>query len=231
MNPTPEPSPELSAKPPQFGLGCLIVVIAVIAGVLTLVAPFAQDFDRNQWTIVLIALVCVCVGFVLAMVLAAYPDYLVKKQAGPLLLDLPNGLGQERRQGALAAKGLWGAVIGVFGLIVLLIECPAYDQRPLSFQELATLAGVSTGLSLVIGYALSASENVQFRQKGLLIGLKLLPWSQIKTARWNSLAPEMLRIGDFTVQELAIKPEQRPQVETILSEHLPDLFAKTTDET
>ncbi|MCC9605494.1 hypothetical protein LOC68_22670 [Blastopirellula sp. JC732] len=226
----PNPTESPSDKPPQFDLGCLLAVIAIFAGIFTLIAPFVVDFNRNHWLIIGAVSGGFCLGIAAGVLIAYYPRYVARNRSGDLLLELPpnNAAGGVVWETAVGV-GCEGVITLLFGvpisLIAFLFQTPTYEKFPLQFSHLLPIAGVAAAMA-AIGIIVTAPKlRPQLRQKGLLVELKLTPWEKLTTARWSSLKPDVLRIGSYGVEELAVPPEDRERVEAILREYCPNLFS------
>ncbi|TWT39549.1 hypothetical protein [Blastopirellula retiformator] len=224
MSTSPQPPNE---KPPQFDLGCLLAVIAILCGAFTLVAPFVIDFNRNHWLVIGAVSGGGFLGIAVGVLITYYPRYLVCKRSGDLLLELPANAAAAGW--AASGVGCEGVLMLIFGVPIALssfwFQTPTYQQFPLGLQHLLPITGVAAAITAIGIMATAANPKPQLREKGLLIELSLTPWEKLTTARWSTLHPDVLRIGSYGVNELKVPAEDRDQVEAILRERCPKLFA------
>lgn len=138
-----------------------------------------------------------------------------RQRAGNLLLEIPLARSHQRNQRAI------GTVFIMTALLLPLV----WIRFNLQVRDiLSGLVGGSLAIGAMLWY--SSFQRTEIRDRGILVGLNLIPWLQIESYQWSQPYMNTLilylrqRVGLRRQVRLSIQSRNQPEVEQILQQKL-----------
>lgn len=214
-------------SPVQYNLRALMAVVTVVCLLSALFAPFiramspAQQFDLT-WIIA-----CICLGAGFTGVIMCRQRWQLEHKSGPQILNIPS---QNGRRWVLG-QGLYILMNVVLVYIYFFADDRQYGIRPgsnilLSMLRYAVviLPSMTFTRQLLPFYWGLKPGGFEIYENGIVLdALGLVPWKKIRGYSWRTgRKSELVLRSGFSVRNIKVPPELRPEVEQAFDKYLPN---------